>query len=79
MTILSQLSQLSITSTAKIVLVIMDGLGGLPYPETHKTELETAQTPNLDRLAKEGICGLTEPVTVSPVLSANSLICDCDT
>ena len=62
MTILSQLSQLSITSTAKIVLVIMDGLGGLPHPETHKTELETAQTPNLDRLAKEGICGLTEPV-----------------
>ena len=62
MTILSQLSQLSITSTAKIVLVIMDGLGGLPHPETHKTELETAQTPNLDRLSKEGICGLTEPV-----------------
>ena len=62
MTILSQLSQLSIASTAKIVLVIMDGLGGLPHPETHKTELETAQTPNLDRLAKEGICGLTEPV-----------------
>ena len=70
MTILSQLSQLSITSTAKIVLVIMDGLGGLPHPETHKTELETAQTPNLDRLAKEGICGLTEPV--SPGLTPGS-------
>lgn len=66
----SQLSQLSITSTAKIVFVIMDGLGGLPHPGTHKTELETAQTPNLDRLAKEGICGLTDPV--SPGLTPGS-------
>ncbi|UCH43819.1 MAG: 2,3-bisphosphoglycerate-independent phosphoglycerate mutase, partial [Dehalococcoidales bacterium] len=40
----------------------VDGLGGLPDPETGKTELETANTPNLDKLAMEGICGLSDPV-----------------
>jgi len=49
-------------SLSKIVLLVMDGLGGLPHPRTGKTELETARTPNLDRLAATGICGLTEPV-----------------
>lgn len=47
---------------SKIVLVVLDGLGGLPHPETGKTELETARTPNLDRLAAKGICGLADPV-----------------
>lgn len=49
-------------SPSKIVLLVIDGLGGLPNPETGKTELETANTPNLDRLAAKGICGLTDPV-----------------
>ena len=49
-------------SPSKILLVVVDGLGGLPEPETGKTELETAKTPNLDRLAAIGICGLTDPV-----------------
>ena len=49
-------------SPSKIILLVMDGLGGLPHPQTGKTELETARTPNLDRLAATGICGLTEPV-----------------
>ncbi|MBN1643407.1 MAG: 2,3-bisphosphoglycerate-independent phosphoglycerate mutase [Dehalococcoidales bacterium] len=47
---------------SKIVMLVIDGLGGLPRPETGKTELETAHTPNLDKLAAEGICGLSEPV-----------------
>lgn len=46
----------------RIVLVVMDGLGGLPSPETGLTELETARTPNLDRLARESALGLLEPV-----------------
>ncbi|MFC1938189.1 2,3-bisphosphoglycerate-independent phosphoglycerate mutase [Chloroflexota bacterium] len=46
----------------QIVLLVIDGLGGLPNPETGKTELETANTPNLDRLATGGICGLVDPV-----------------
>ena len=43
--------------------MVIDGLGGLPHPETGKTELETASTPNLDQLATKGICGLTDPVS----------------
>ena len=46
----------------KILLVVIDGLGGIPNPETGKTELETAKTPNLDKLARKSICGLTIPV-----------------
>ena len=50
------------TSPSKIVLLVIDGLGGLPSPETGKTELETANTPNLDKLATKGVCGLGDPV-----------------
>ena len=46
---------------SKIVLVVMDGLGGLADAE-HGTEAEEADTPNLDRLAAEGVTGLGEPV-----------------
>ena len=46
----------------KIVLFVIDGVGGLPLPETGKTELETAHTPNLDKLAARGITGMTIPV-----------------
>jgi len=50
-------------SPAKIVLLVIDGLGGLPNPKTGKTELETANTPNLDQLATKAICGLIDPVS----------------
>lgn len=46
----------------KIVFLVMDGLGGLPIKENGLTELETANTPNLDLLASKGICGLQQPV-----------------
>ena len=46
----------------KIVLLVMDGLGGLPLRPGGATALEAANTPNLDLLAKEGICGLHQPV-----------------
>ena len=59
---LNILKDLSVKTPAKIVLLVFDGLGGIPHPDTGKTELETAKTPNLDRLATEGICGLTDPV-----------------
>lgn len=45
-----------------IVYLIMDGLGGLPHLKTGKTELQTAKTPNLDRLANVSSCGLLELV-----------------
>jgi 2,3-bisphosphoglycerate-independent phosphoglycerate mutase len=47
-------------NNSKIVLVVLDGLGGLPM--TGRTELETAQTPNLDALAARSACGLHVPV-----------------
>lgn len=46
----------------KIVLIIMDGLGGLALEPGGKTELESAHTPNLDALAVESALGLTIPV-----------------
>ncbi len=47
----------------KIVLFVLDGLGGLPHPETGKTELETARTPNLNALALRGSLGSLLPVS----------------
>jgi 2,3-bisphosphoglycerate-independent phosphoglycerate mutase len=46
----------------KIVLVVADGLGGLPLEPGGKTELESARTPNLDACVREGVCGLSIPV-----------------
>lgn len=47
---------------SKIVLLVMDGLGGLPIEPGGPTELEAAYTPNLDQLAREGSCGLSQPI-----------------
>ncbi len=44
-------------SDNKILFLIMDGLGGLPDPVTRKTELESAETPNMDKMALEGCSG----------------------
>jgi 2,3-bisphosphoglycerate-independent phosphoglycerate mutase len=62
MTDIELIKKVSTPSPSKIVLLVIDGLGGLPHPKTGKTELETASTPNLDRLAAKGICGLIDPV-----------------
>ena len=59
---LDLIKQISRPSSSKIVLLVLDGLGGLPNPETGKTELETAKTPNLDKLAAKGVCGLSDPI-----------------
>ncbi len=50
-------------SPSKIILFVMDGLGGLPHPKTGQTELEAAYTPNLDRLARQSQCGLIDPIS----------------
>ena len=49
-------------NTTKIVLCSLDGLGGLPRPETGKSELETARIPHLHALAARSACGLLRHV-----------------
>src|SRR5262245_430198 len=50
------------TNASKIVLLVADGLGGLPQTPGGLTELETARHPNLDALARDGVLGLSVPV-----------------
>lgn len=59
---LELVKEISVTSPAKIVLLVIDGLGGLPAPETGISEIEAARTPNLDKLAADGICGMADPI-----------------
>ena len=50
-------------SEARIILLVIDGLGGLPHPDTGRSELETASLPHLDALcAQRGSCGLLSPL-----------------
>ena len=58
------------SSDRRILFMVLDGLGGLPHPDTGLTELEKAHTPTLDELAAEGECGLTVPVL--PGITAGS-------
>ena len=52
--------KISIENDNKMVLLVLDGLGGLPVKG--QTELETARTPNLDLLAAESELGLSHPI-----------------
>ena len=67
---LELMKNLAQPSPSKIILLVLDGLGGLPGPDTGKTELETADTPNLNRLAEKGTTGLID--IVSPGITPGS-------
>ncbi len=54
------LRSLSVTTPSKIVLLVMDGLGGAPY--NGRTELEAADIPCLNSLAADSEVGLADPV-----------------
>jgi len=56
------LRELQQKNTSKIVLLIMDGLGGIPFEPGGQSALEAAKTPNLDRLAREGTLGQIVPI-----------------
>jgi 2,3-bisphosphoglycerate-independent phosphoglycerate mutase len=54
--------RLALPEGGKIILLVLDGLGGLPVQPGGPTELEAASTPNLDMLAKEGSTGMIIPI-----------------
>ncbi|MCZ6614597.1 MAG: 2,3-bisphosphoglycerate-independent phosphoglycerate mutase [Chloroflexi bacterium] len=54
--------ELCVATSTRIVMLVVDGLGGVPHPDTGRSELEVANLPNLDRLARESACGKTIPV-----------------
>jgi 2,3-bisphosphoglycerate-independent phosphoglycerate mutase len=54
--------QLARPAGGKIVLLVLDGLGGLPMGDHTSTTLEYAHTPHMDRLATEGSLGLSQPI-----------------
>jgi 2,3-bisphosphoglycerate-independent phosphoglycerate mutase len=59
---LHYITELLTPAESKILLLVLDGLGGLAVEPGGPTELEAADTPNLDRLAAEGMVGLHQPV-----------------
>lgn len=59
---LRELAKLARPSETGVILLVLDGLGGLPMEPDGHTELEAAETPNLDRLLRAGGCGLHDPV-----------------
>src|SRR6187549_1198759 len=56
-------SELTLKPNAKLVLLVLDGLGDLATKEqSYLTPLEAANTPNLDELAKDSAQGRMIPV-----------------
>ena len=56
------LKSLVVKAETKIILVVLDGLGGLPVEPGGPTALEAARTPHLDSLAAQGVTALVDPV-----------------
>lgn len=47
----------------RIIILVGDGMGDRPLKELgYKTPLEEASTPNMDEVAKHGICGIMDPI-----------------
>lgn len=59
---LTLVKQLAVSSSSKIVLLVADGLGGLPRETDGRSEMEVARLPNLDALAARSLCGLIDMV-----------------
>jgi 2,3-bisphosphoglycerate-independent phosphoglycerate mutase len=59
---LDLVKQLAIPSSSKIVMLVSDGLGGLPRESDGRSELEVASIPNLDGLSGRSLCGVIDMV-----------------
>ncbi|MDI6783883.1 MAG: 2,3-bisphosphoglycerate-independent phosphoglycerate mutase [bacterium] len=55
------MQELASKTESRIILLVCDGIGGIPVVDG-KTEVEAANTPNLDSLAKKSICGVADPI-----------------
>jgi 2,3-bisphosphoglycerate-independent phosphoglycerate mutase len=59
----AQYSELTLKTKAKLVLIVLDGLGDIATREqNYLTPLEAANTPNLDKIAKDSAQGRMIPV-----------------
>ena len=67
---LKLIHDMAVDNGSKIVLLVMDGLGGLPMEAGGKTALEAARTPNMDALTARASLGLSD--VVSPGFSPGS-------
>ena len=67
---LKLINEMAVDNGSKIVLLVMDGLGGLPLEPGGPTELEAAHTPNMDALTARSALGLSE--VVAPAFSPGS-------
>jgi 2,3-bisphosphoglycerate-independent phosphoglycerate mutase len=67
---LKLINEMAVDNGSKIVLLVMDGLGGLPLEPGGPTELEAAETPNMDSLTGRAALGLSE--VVAPAFSPGS-------
>ena len=56
------LSDVVRSTPSQIVMVVVDGLGGMPHPDYGKSELEFADIPILDTLGSTSSVGATIPV-----------------
>lgn len=67
---LKMINEMAVDNGSKIVMLVMDGLGGLPRTPGGGTELEEAHTPNMDSLTSQASIGLSE--VVYPAFSPGS-------
>src|SRR5512137_413239 len=67
---LKLINEMAVDNGSKIILLVMDGLGGLPLEPGSPTELEAARTPNMDALTARSSLGLSE--VVAPAFSPGS-------
>lgn len=68
--LLTTIGSLARPSENKIVMVVLDGIGGLPLEHNGNTELAAAKTPNMDALAQKSQLGQIE--LVGPGLTPGS-------
>lgn len=61
------------SSDRKMLIFLGDGLGDRPVPELNgQTPLEAMASPNLDRIAAEGLCGMLNPISPGRIIGSDT-------